>query len=132
MLFHIIKYQTESHDSHPQIPIILLIDTADRAGRAMLTQSLQRIIIKPELICIYSTNTSSQHTQPHQPGDVILLTGVGEVFPLLRVHNLLNDMLADFGTVPVVVMYPGSFDGRQLKLFNKENASNYYRAFDIS
>ena len=70
--------------------------------------------------------------QPHQPGDVILLTGVGEVFPLLRVHNLLNDMLADFGTVPVVVMYPGSFDGRQLKLFNKENASNYYRAFDIS
>ena len=73
-----------------------------------------------------------QHTQPHQPGDVILLTGVGEVFPLLRVHNLLNDMLADFGTVPVVVMYPGSFDGRQLKLFNKENASNYYRAFDIS
>ena len=54
MLFHIIKYQTESHDSHPQIPIILLIDTADRAGRAMLTQSLQRIIIKPELICIYS------------------------------------------------------------------------------
>ncbi|MGN8929030.1 MULTISPECIES: DUF1788 domain-containing protein [unclassified Collinsella] len=73
-----------------------------------------------------------EHTQPHQPGDVILLTGVGEVFPLLRVHNLLNDMLADFGTVPVVVMYPGSFDGRQLKLFNKENASNYYRAFDIS
>ena len=67
MLFHIIKYQTESHDSHPQIPIILLIDTADRAGRAMLTQSLQRIIIKPELICIYSTNTSPQHTQPHQP-----------------------------------------------------------------
>ncbi len=73
-----------------------------------------------------------EQTQPHQPGDVILLTGVGEVSPLLRVHNLLNDMLADFGTVPVVVMYPGSFDGRQLKLFNKENASNYYRAFDIS
>ena len=73
-----------------------------------------------------------ERTQPHQPGDVILLTGVGEVFPLLRVHNLLNDMLADFGTVPVVVMYPGSFDGRQLKLFNKENASSYYRAFDIS
>ena len=70
--------------------------------------------------------------QPHQPGDVILLTGVGEVFPLLRVHNLLNDMFADFETVPVVVMYPGSFDGYQLKLFNRESASNYYRAFDIS
>ncbi|MCB5365401.1 DUF1788 domain-containing protein [Collinsella aerofaciens] len=73
-----------------------------------------------------------EHTQPHQPGDVILLTGVGEVFPLLRVHNLLNDMFADFETVPVVVMYPGSFDGYQLKLFNRESASNYYRAFDIS
>lgn len=74
----------------------------------------------------------AEKTAPHNPGDVIMLTGVGEVYPVLRVHDLLNNMLQDFGSVPVVVAYPGSFDGTQLRLFNREGASNYYRAFDIS
>lgn len=73
-----------------------------------------------------------EHTSPHNPGDVVILTGVGEVYPVLRVHDLLNNMLEDFGSIPVIVAYPGSFDGTQLRLFNREGASNYYRAFDIS
>lgn len=73
-----------------------------------------------------------EQTQPREPGDVILITGVGEVYPFLRAHDLLNNMLADFGDVPVVVAYPGSFNGQQFRLFNRLGADNYYRAFDIS
>lgn len=73
-----------------------------------------------------------KQTQPHTPGDVLILTGVGEVYPVLRIHDLLNNMLESFGSIPVVVMYPGGFDGKQLRLFNREEADNYYRAFDIS
>ena len=28
--------------------------------------------------------------EPHEPGDVMMLTGVGEVFPFMRIHTLLE------------------------------------------
>ena len=70
--------------------------------------------------------------EPHKPGDVLLLTGVGEVYPLLRVHTLLDNMHVGFSDIPVIVAYPGRFDGRSFNLFNKLGDGNYYRAFDIA
>ena len=69
--------------------------------------------------------------EPHQPGDVILLTGVGEAFPFIRVHALLDAMQPYFSDVPVLVMYPGTFDGRYVKLFDKLTPNPYYRAFNV-
>ena len=68
---------------------------------------------------------------PHKIGDVLLLTGVGEVFPFMRVHLLLEALQPAFPDIPIIVMYPGSFDGRQLKLFNRLQPSDYYRAFNV-
>ncbi len=69
--------------------------------------------------------------EPHKLGDVILITGVGEVFPFMRVHALLDAMQPYFSDVPVLVMYPGNFDGRNLKLFDKLTPNPYYRAFNV-
>ena len=69
--------------------------------------------------------------EPHQPGDVILITGVGEAFPFIRVHALLDAMQPYFSDVPVLVMYPGTFDGRYVKLFDKLTPNPYYRAFNV-
>ncbi len=69
--------------------------------------------------------------EPHQPGDVILVTGVGEAFPFIRVHSLLDAMQPHFSDVPILVMYPGTFDGRYVKLFDKLEPNPYYRAFNI-
>ncbi len=69
--------------------------------------------------------------EPHEPGDVILITGVGEAFPFIRVHSLLDAMQPHFSDVPVLVMYPGTFDGRYVKLFDKLKPNPYYRAFNI-
>ena len=33
--------------------------------------------------------------------------------------------------IPVVLMYPGIFDGRTLKLFGRLEDGNYYRAFSL-
>lgn len=63
--------------------------------------------------------------------DVLLLTGVGEVFPFMRVHSLLEELQVHFDDIPVVVMYPGEFNGRELILFNEFKANEYYRAFNI-
>lgn len=69
--------------------------------------------------------------EPHRPGDVILITGVGEAFPFIRVHSLLDAMQPHFSDVPILVMYPGTFDGRYVKLFDRLKPNPYYRAFSI-
>lgn len=69
--------------------------------------------------------------EPHESGDVLLITGVGEAFPFIRVHSLLDAMQPHFSDVPILVMYPGTFDGRYVKLFDKLKPNPYYRAFNI-
>lgn len=69
--------------------------------------------------------------EPYKLGDVLLIAGVGQVYPFMRVHNILNNMQSSFRDVPVVVAYPGTFDGGSLSLFGKLKDGNYYRAFDL-
>ena len=69
--------------------------------------------------------------EPHQKGDVLMLTGVGDVFPFMRVHVLLEALQPYFSDIPIVVMYPGDYDGHSLKLFNRLQPNDYYRAFII-
>lgn len=68
--------------------------------------------------------------EPHSKGDLLLITGVGNVFPFIRVHSLLESLQPYFSDIPILVMYPGEFNGYQLKLFNKLQPNNYYRAFN--
>ncbi len=66
---------------------------------------------------------------------LILLSGVGSVWPLLRVHNLLNCLHTVIGTTPLVMFYPGTFDGTTLRLFghiastSTPGSKPYYRGF---
>ncbi len=69
--------------------------------------------------------------ESHLPGDVILITGVGEAFPFIRVHALLDAMQPHFSDLPILVMYPGTFDGRCVKLFDRLTPNQYYRAFNV-
>lgn len=64
-------------------------------------------------------------------GDVILLSGIGDVFPFMRVHKMLEAMQPYFSEVPILVMYPGTFDGSSVKLFDKLTPNPYYRAFSV-
>ena len=67
----------------------------------------------------------------HGTGDVLLLTGVGDVFPFMRVHKMLEALQPHFSEIPILVMYPGEFDGNYLRLFDKLSPNPYYRAFNI-
>jgi len=68
--------------------------------------------------------------QPEQH-DLLLVSGVGSVYPLLRVHTLLNNLHAVMGQTPLVLFYPGRYDGQALRLFGKLTNANYYRAFKL-
>ena len=62
---------------------------------------------------------------------VLLLTGVGSVFPFIRSHNLLNNMQRIAKRAPTVLFFPGTYSGTALNLFNSLKDDNYYRAFDL-
>lgn len=64
--------------------------------------------------------------------DLVLVSGVGSVFPLLRAHSLLNNLHPVMGQTPLILFYPGTYDGKSLRLFNKLKSRNYYRAFRLA
>lgn len=62
---------------------------------------------------------------------MILLTGIGSAWPLIRSHTLLNALHPLMAGKPLIVFYPGSYDGQGLRLFNRLSDRNYYRAFRL-
>lgn len=63
--------------------------------------------------------------------ELVLLTQVGAAYPLLRSHSILNNLHERLDQVPVVMFFPGSYDGQQLRLFGLFKDDNYYRAFRL-
>jgi hypothetical protein len=65
---------------------------------------------------------------------IILITGVGKAYPIIRSHSILNNLQSVFKNNPVVMMYPGKYEVRKkmtLRLFDKLDDDNYYRAFAL-
>lgn len=71
--------------------------------------------------------------------DVLFISGVGEVFPYIRSHNVLNNLQSTSKEKPMVMFFPGDYkysleQGASLNLFSPtRNLPNdkYYRAFNI-
>lgn len=95
-----------------------------KRGQIGLLKQIQRIATPEAYV-------AAMDWPEHRPGDVLLLTGVGEVYPFMRTHDILNNMQSTFRDVPVVVAYPGTYDGGSFSLFGKLKDGNYYRAFDL-
>lgn len=63
--------------------------------------------------------------------NIVFILGIGKVYPLLRSHNILNNLHQVIDNIPVVMFYPGKYDGQELILFSKIKDDNYYRAFKL-
>ena len=68
--------------------------------------------------------------------EVLFLTGVGEVFPFIRSHTVLNNLQSTAKEKPTIMFFPGEYNqspekGSSLNLFGKLLDDNYYRAFNI-
>ena len=63
--------------------------------------------------------------------DLVILTGIGSAWPLIRTHTLLNALQPMMKNKPLVVFYPGKFDGQSFRLFDKVGSGSYYRAFQL-
>ncbi|MGZ3789843.1 MAG: DUF1788 domain-containing protein [Bacteriovorax sp.] len=68
--------------------------------------------------------------------DILFITGVGEVYPFIRSHNVLNNLQSTAKDKPTVMFFPGTYThssliGSSLDLFGRLHDDKYYRAFNV-
>lgn len=97
----------------------------EKRGSDYLLNQLQSIVTNDMFV-------KHMQYENHKKGeDVLMLTGIGQVFPFMRIHALLDALQPHFTDIPILVMYPGKFNGSQVRLFNKLKPNSYYRAFTV-
>ncbi len=68
--------------------------------------------------------------------EIFFLTGIGEVFPYIRSHNVLNNLQSVVTGKPMLMFFPGRYEqsdtlGSSLVLFGRLQDDQYYRAKNI-
>lgn len=71
-----------------------------------------------------------------QRSDMVFLTGIGEVFPFVRTHTVLENLQSVVAGRPMLAWFPGTYEftqtiGHQLRALNLSASDSYYRAKDI-
>jgi hypothetical protein len=104
----------------------------DRAIQMQRTQG-DEVVFKALSAPLHETRLAQVFADVAQPGqhDLVLVSGVGSVWPLLRSHALLNNLHPLMGNTPLVMFYPGKYDQITLRLFGMLESRNYYRAFTL-
>lgn len=98
---------------------------------------LLREIFQPLLSVDEENNAFLEKFKNGVPDDgksIVLITGVGKAYPIIRSHTILNNLQSIFRRNPVVMMYPGRYeikDAMTLRLFERLDDDNYYRAFPL-
>ena len=90
------------------------------------TLAALRSVLKEDKI---AQKIASEHDIPNL--DLLILTGVGSVYPMLRTHTLLSALHPIMGNTPLLMFFPGRYDGYSLRLFNSLAEDHYYRAFRL-
>lgn len=93
-------------------------------GSDKLLKKLQ-IILKPENL----KKEILQRVVSEEGPELVLLTGIGKAWPLVRLHSILNNLQPVLGNTPLLAFYPGEYTNSELSLFRKFKDANYYRAF---
>ncbi|MBT2214694.1 DUF1788 domain-containing protein [Virgibacillus dakarensis] len=88
------------------------------------TRKALRLTLNNDLVIKYIAERVEQN-------DIIFITGIGKVFPIIRSHVILNNLYKAVGQIPVVLFFPGRYDGQELQLFGEIKDDNYYRAFQL-
>jgi len=101
------------------------IEMQQRDGDAKVLESLRRVLKEDRL----AERIVSQHDPANL--DLLMLTGVGAVYPMLRTHTLLSALHPVMKQTPLLMFFPGRYDGYSLRLFNRLSEDHYYRAFRL-
>ena len=108
-----------------------VLETEETASKEELKELLQGVL-DPEAHLVPAIATKLKSSEL----DVLFLSGIGEVFPYIRSHNVLNNLQSTAKEQPTVMFFPGTYThtleaGASLDLFGRLHDDKYYRAFDI-
>lgn len=101
------------------------VTTQTKKGNDALLKQLKGTL-DAEIVAKYI----AKHWSPNEY-DAYLIDGVGSAYPLIRTHSLLNALQPLFGLKPLVLFFPGEYDGQSLSLFGQLGDTPYYRAFRL-
>ena len=108
------EYQLVEYDIYDYI-----IDTLQKEGYLeatyMLEESAGMHVVIDSVFELLQFNERDnwfiKHVQEYTPDNaIVLLTGIGKVYPLLRSHKILNNLSMVFRKVPVILFFPGVYD----------------------
>ncbi|MPQ42520.1 DUF1788 domain-containing protein [Clostridium tarantellae] len=88
------------------------------------TKKALRLTLNNDLIVKYIVDKM-------EDSDMVFLTGVGKAWPIIRSHTILNNLHKEIEKIPLVMFFPGTYDGGTLMLFNELKDDHYYRAFAL-
>ncbi|MBT8010131.1 DUF1788 domain-containing protein [archaeon] len=108
-----------------RIPTEKIIDYEKKKGSNELLNKL-RPMLKIDLVKGKISSLLSKEKY-----NIIFLTGIGNAWPLIRSHKVLNNLQSVISKIPLVVFYPGHYTKYDLNLFGKFKDANYYRAFRL-
>lgn len=100
------------------------LSTQRKSGNAALLKALRAPLNEEKL-----ARTFIEVAQPLEH-DLVLLSGIGSAWPLVRSHTLLNALHPLMHRTPLVIFYPGKYDRQYLVLFGILDR-RYYRAFPL-
>lgn len=103
----------------------------DRIAQMETLRGTEQILGQIQRIAPPEAYVEHMKYENHCYGDVVMITGVGRVFPYMRSHNILNNLQHVFDDIPVILFYPGEYNGQTLTLFGEFADDNYYRAFNL-
>lgn len=108
-----------------------ILENEEKTSKEKLKEELQSLldvqdVLIPEFASLIQNN----------PHDVLFISGVGEVFPYIRSHNILNNLQSKAKEKPTLMFFPGEYtqsieSGASLDLFGRLHDDKYYRAFNI-
>jgi hypothetical protein len=104
-----------------------VFDMEEKKGTAAIlkpTKNTLRLTQKNDLVVEYIRGRVEDN-------DIVFLTGVGKIWPIIRSHTVLNVLHSVIDHVPLIMFYPGTYSGQDLHLFDKISDRNYYRAFKL-
>lgn len=97
-----------------------LLEISDEEGLKGLVESTETVLDNEQTLVESFIKTAGD-------AELILITGVGNAFPLMRSSKLLKILSTYAYRRTIILFYPGQFTGLNLRLFHKLNNEDQYQ-----
>lgn len=103
-----------------------ILDKEPSLPKSKLLQTLQNMLdVETKIMSEIQKLVDEKQTS------MVFIEGIGEVYPYIRSHTIINNLQKVIIDRPTLMFFPGRFDGHKLVLFNRVHDDNHYRAFNI-